>query len=273
MQRTIRILSKISVVLLPSFSHPPLVEVEVGCSFQSTKVISNLHIGRWWAEVVDRFPITLDVPSNAQLGPAPPNVGLDTKAWLTSEGSEWLCQVSSNWLGVSWRLRNNEYPRYDRVALEFSKAFESFSRTIQKNLGVQLEVTQTQVRYINLMKLGTEEWDINGFHSVYTNPPYRESNIVGLPTENVLWTERVAPLGTAGVLSIQFVRGGISPTDARPDDDSLLQLIYLEDRPVQAPNLLSWMMDSHQRGHHEIVTRFAESTPVLLHETWGRDVF
>src|SRR5438094_524681 len=112
---------------LPSYKHPPVIEVSFGAIFKELQGIQARHLGQFWVEHKDEYPTSedqsplLDIADLEEqrlvLMQMPPL----RRMMCYSQDKQYVLQVQSNRLHLNWRKikAQDEYPRYGAVYRQF----------------------------------------------------------------------------------------------------------------------------------------------------------
>jgi uncharacterized protein (TIGR04255 family) len=150
--------------ILPSFEHPPVVEVAVGVHFLQLPGLNTVAMVRLADVWADRFPIVEEQPS---LPPVVPGGGPtfsfqlktslpEIRLWLESEDKSFLVQIQHDRLLLNWRKLDSDsaYPRYGRLRSDFAQLWEEFSRYINAGDYGVLQPGIAEVTFFNRIEIG-----------------------------------------------------------------------------------------------------------------------
>lgn len=171
---------------LPSFTNPPVVETILGVDFWPVANLTNGHLGIYWANLKDEFPIALDQPPFIpQVEPRTSWLDLSLKLQVTQDPSSRLqlknseesrmIQLQKNLFRFNWiKLPQKEYPRYETTKTAFLVEFGRYVKFIAHETGQTINPMRWEVVYINHFPKGTV-WNTQGdWNSVFS--------FQGLPT-------------------------------------------------------------------------------------------
>lgn len=134
------------------FERPPINEVSIGMQFAPLINFRSEHVGLFWSGLRADFPQTQQVPpigNVAALGdifPIP-------RFWFISKDDATLVQIQKGGFWFNWRLRGEEYPRFENVFKSFQRYRNDFVRFLTENLlAARLDQVRYQLTYTNLFE-------------------------------------------------------------------------------------------------------------------------
>jgi uncharacterized protein (TIGR04255 family) len=144
----------------PDYNNPPVNEVVCGISFTKIKQFKSHHVGLFWQNIKDEFPlvehaIRLDLNQ----------MQLDLKeylprVWFVRDEQNRLIQLQDNIFYFNWRRmqEDEEYPRYETIIEDFKKYLSVFQKFLEEeNLG-SVNPERCELTYINHIPKG-EGWE------------------------------------------------------------------------------------------------------------------
>lgn len=276
-----------TVVRLPKFTNPPVVEVALSVQFQPPAGLSVAHLGLFWGRCRDRFPrieqhgpivniierrgVRSPPVDNGQLSLS---VDLDTipRLWMINESFTELLQLQSDRFVRNWRRYHDHsipYPSFEaRIRPEFQKDYEAFSNFAGEQGWEDLTVNQCEVTYINHIAAGKiwqshDQLDrvFKGWSSTYPPVAGSKAESIGVRLRHELVDGSGKFLGRLHVdVNSGFIRKDEAPV-------FVLQLAA-RGQPLGAG--VSGVMRFLDYGHEVIVSSFAELTTADMHRIWGR---
>ena len=141
---------------IPSYSTPPVTEVAIGVTLPPFP-LQTRHIGQFWAEIREDFPVTEDVgpipfdsamqPFEVKLLQMPPI----RRVFMKTADSEYVLQVQEGRFLTNWRKHPAEavYPRYATVLGRFLHSWDRYASFLTRNGLVLPEPTGYELTYVN----------------------------------------------------------------------------------------------------------------------------
>ncbi|ARL86694.1 hypothetical protein BOC57_11285 [Burkholderia pseudomallei] len=146
------------------FDRPPVYEVACGVTFSGTSPVTTAHVGAYWQQVREAFPIVEDaapiqnviehtgsgggtVPFFEFFSSLPPL----RRAWLFSQDRRNLIQLQQDRFLFNWKRSSDgdAYPSYDVVIEQFLKHLEGF-RSFCRGAGIgEFTFRQYELVYVN----------------------------------------------------------------------------------------------------------------------------
>ncbi len=253
--------------------------------FEPIKTLLAPHFGIFWEKVRSHFPICQEV---APLGHTIEQYGeqqveqptvtvqlLDRpplpRIWFTQKAGNALIQVQPDWFLYNWKKvsPDDEYPRYTKVANQFSRYYSDFCSFISDNELGQVSPKQFELQYVNHILL-EEGWSsLEDISEVFPDFAWRrtqERNEKFLPTpEAINWqTSFVFPDQTGRLnVSIRTARRGA-------DQHPLIRL-DLRARGMSQDASEEAMWSWFDTAHEWIVKGFADMTGTEIQDKiWRR---
>ena len=117
---------------IPSYGSPPLTEVACGVQFGAVP-LQTRHIGQFWTEIRDEYPLTQDFPPIPDVG-EPPGVSVLImpplrRVFFATTTTEYVIQLQDSRFHHNWRKLSPtvQYPRFHAVFRKFVTAWGRFS--------------------------------------------------------------------------------------------------------------------------------------------------
>lgn len=263
---------------LPDFSDPPVVETVLSVQFDRLSALRTAHVGLYWGEIHDRFPVTEEhgeLPPAVELSPEQPQpvVGIRFQAlespptprcWFINERGTELIQVQNDRFITNWRKtgEGDVYPRYERVHDGFDHDFSDFVEFVTRNQLGTIRVNQCEVTYINHIVAGAG-WethaDIEKVFRVWRQPV---STFPG-QAQDLTFRARFPILDQMG----GFVgRLHVTLQPVRRLSDGVPMFLF----ELTARGQIGEGTDFFNFGREWIVRSFAELTTPAMHKIWGR---
>jgi len=155
---------------MSAVARPPVNEVALAISFQPQSVLEGPRLMVGLGSILAEFPDVTEVPpyemsveqpfEEQLLRPSAPSIkfmgaqSLPRRYWFTTPGSSpLLLQVQENYFALNWRRQDDEpYPGFDRLVEEFESYLSKFQDAIIAQGGAELQITQLELTYINILK-------------------------------------------------------------------------------------------------------------------------
>lgn len=124
---------------LPSFEHPPVIEVAVGVHFLQLPGLNTVALVRLADTWRDRYPKIQEQPALPPAAPAGQMLMFQVQSspppqrfWLLTENESFLIQVQHDRLLLNWRKvkEDDPYPRYGQLRQHFSDLWSDFVRYV-----------------------------------------------------------------------------------------------------------------------------------------------
>jgi uncharacterized protein (TIGR04255 family) len=271
---------------LPSFVHPPVVEVALGVQFEPIERLTTPEVARYWLTVQDRFPEWEErppLPSAFEwFGAAPPvpaRVQIELlsthtvgRALLQDATGNNLVQVQQDRFIRNWRKLESEgvYPRYKNVRAGFSEELRAFAAFIaERNLGA-LVPNQCEVTYVNHIepadgwtRVGQAHGALMPLRAGSSDGRLGEPEAVHFSASYLIAGDAGAPVGRLHVAAKPSVR--------RVDGVSIIVLTLTARGAPAAPTtdaVLAWL----DRGREAVVRGFNSITTPEMHRVWKPNV-
>lgn len=139
---------------IPSYGSPPLTEVAFGVQF-ATLPLQTRHVGQFWTEIKEDYPLTQDFPPVPDVGEAtgvsilvmPP---LRRAVWATST-MEFVIQLQESRFHHNWRKLSPSvvYPRFSTVFNRFLNAWGLFSDFVKRQGLEEPKPSRYELTYVN----------------------------------------------------------------------------------------------------------------------------
>jgi hypothetical protein len=262
---------------LPEFDRPPLDEVAIGLQFEPLGGFHVAHLGLYWSQIRDRYPITEDqgplAPQIEQEQPAHVlNVSIagvsfvPPRAWFVNAGKNELIQLQHDRFVRNWRRLSDidEYPRYANLARDFRREWEGFLAFLQQEKIGQPTVNQCELSYINNLETWGAWQDLFDVEKVCTLV-CRSGRPAFLPAPEVLALNARYKLPQGrGRLHFSLQPG------FRGRDMKLVQALNLVARGAPEGSDLDKIFAWFDMAHEWVVRAFDELTVPELHTAWGK---
>ena len=142
------------------FDSPPVNEVVIATFFDPPPAdLRNEHIGLFWGEIRDRFPVVQQRPPTAipdsltyDAGMVNPEFFPMPRYWFVAEDSINLIQVQKNAFMLNWRRRDADYPSFTHIKPNFDRYYTVFSDFVRAELDVALEISSCELTYVNTVE-------------------------------------------------------------------------------------------------------------------------
>lgn len=258
---------------LPDFSSPPLDELVMGVQFVPLVGFTVVATQDIWNLFRDEFPgLEQQSPIAPQFeafggwSPQPNfsfqfNVQLSSpRLWFVSEDGNHLIQFQHDRLMLNWRRINGEgvYPRFENIVDRFATHLAKLSDHVQKAFGQKLEISQSEVAYINAIPV--ESYSEIGRWIEGASAFYGDSEVMASNSSKVLHRgdDMMARLhnelhsAMSGDMSHKAIRMALT----------------VRGKPTTSE--ISSALEFIRFGREAIVNEFAALTTKGAHEAWGR---
>ncbi len=252
----------------PEFSSPPVVETGIGLQFKELPGFKNIHFGRLFTKLQDRWNTADDAP---RWHPIPKNLAVNVPItgftfttnpscnrvqFRSKDRPDIMFQVQPDRIGFNWRgVDDRPYPRFDENFQVFKDDLESFKEFLgEEELG-PLVPDVAEVVYVNRV-VAIEGHDL----STMASETFVEigSPVAGLPSPTTFSYRRLYSLDD-NRSSISFSADTVSETEmvfraigrCRCDPESSIE------------NVIS-------RAHELAVDAFVKHTTPEVQKKWGR---
>jgi uncharacterized protein (TIGR04255 family) len=254
-----------STTPIPSYTTPPLTEVVCGVQFD-TLPLQTRHLGQFWTEVSNEYPLTQDLPPVPEFGDFP-SVNILVmpplrRTFMATSSTEYAIQIQENRLHYNWRKLNPEltYPRFPTVFHRFLESWGLFSDFVRRQGLAEPRPKRYELTYVNeLNSLGTlsVEQAIKLFD-------WEQIEAEFLPKPqgtNIAWSFSLPEQkGTMNVSTNRFTK---------PDGRATVVLTLQCSGPSTAENysLNEWF----DTAHEWIVRGFTDLTTLQAQRIWKRE--
>jgi uncharacterized protein (TIGR04255 family) len=259
----------------PSYQNPPVIEVVCGIRFERIEQFKAPHVGLFWQEVRNDYPICQHAPP---LGfpPEPSTSDIDLgfpfplpRVWFVNEQKSGLIQIQQDRFLFNWRKMHEKesYRRYKNVIDAFKVNFEVFGKFLEKEgLGPPKPI-ECELTYINHILKG-EGWEsIPEIREVIPDLNWRSANKRFLPEPRHLgWRVSFALPEDKGLLHVKLDHG-LRKIDNRP-----VFILDLTARGLGADKSLDTVWNWFELAHEWIVWGFTDLTsPETQKAIWQRE--
>jgi uncharacterized protein (TIGR04255 family) len=269
---------------LPSYSSPPVTQVDIGLHIQALK-LRAVDLGDLYGRFRENYPLIEEhPPSPMQIerfpGGSPSGVHFEFQlldrpplpmlVFLTGDRSS-LVQVDSSRFFCAWRRSADDiaYPSYEKFRAAFVRNVEIFEQFTTDVDAEAKSIVQAEVSYVN---------DIPMRHEAMPDFLVREIPFLankGLPGEeeisSVCAAHHITYKTSQGV---EYARLHISAEPVAVGAETALRLILVyrgEPREKYAGmDALSAVMSFLDEGHDRVVRAFTAYTTPEAHRLWGR---
>jgi len=254
---------------LPSYKHPPVIEVSFGAIFQRLDGFQTRHFGQFWAEQRADYPVTSDISPLVDVTDLEAqrlvimNLPPLRRMMCFSENQQFVAQIQDSRLHLNWRKvqPQDEYPRYDVVHIRFERLWSDFSKFVERERVGNISLLRFELSYFNHIELGTNvanslEEHIRFFRFSPVQPGYLS------PPESVNAVWRFAMPDQKGTATASLTNA----TDK--DGRNLLVLVFTcTGTPSEKYTATEW----YDSAHEWIVRSFTDLTTAKAHQKWGRE--
>ena len=212
-----------------SFSNPPVVETVLGLQFEPISGFTNAHLGLFWGKLGGRlkWPFASD---EGALGQEFERFGEDldwtpinsarfrighaaaTRARLWNEDKSRLLQFQNGRLIYNWLGKGNDYPRYEKIKLEFDGIIERFMEFLAQESLPAVSPNQWEITYVNHLPKETVWHNVTDWSRVFSFDAVPPASVGACRLEHFggQWSYEIEP--HRGRLHVQLQNGKDSNT-------------------------------------------------------------
>ena len=265
---------------LPDYRNPPLNEVVLGIQFAPARGYQQIRAGEVWNLYKAEFPLVEELPPIAPVfetfGITRPGAmmsfGLVTgtllhgRFWFLSPQKTELIQFQQDRLLHNWRKiedKNNEYPRFEKMIVNFEKEANQLQDYFNKLSPQNLICNQAEISYINHITL--EQSEGRGKASDW----FRFINFGSTDPDDMSFVIRRNLEGPSGALTARLIcEVGTSFTAL----GARILVLTLTVRGAPEDTTAASALKLLKLGREVIVTEFAEITTELGRKNGGGSV-
>lgn len=134
------------------FERPPINEVSIGMQFAPLINFRSEHVGLFWSGLREDFPQVQQALPFGKVAP-PIDIFPMPRFWFISKDDATLLQIQKGGFWFNWRLRGEEYPRFQKIFNSFRRYREEFVRFLTANLlAAKLDQVRYQLTYTNIFE-------------------------------------------------------------------------------------------------------------------------
>jgi uncharacterized protein (TIGR04255 family) len=256
---------KMATSAIPSYGSPPLTEVAFGVQFAALP-LQTRHIGQFWTEIAEEYPLTQDFPPIPDVGEAAVSILMMPplrRSFLATSTTEFVIQLQESRFHHNWRKLSPrvEYPRFGVVFKRFLSAWGRFSDFVKRQGLQEPRPSRYELTYVNEIEtLGSirieqavKLFDWNYIQAGFLPEPQ---------ATNIAWS---FPLpDEKGVMNVSTNR--LTKLDGR--STVLLTLACSGPSANEKYSLEDWFETAHQW----IVRGFTDLTTPEAHRVWHREI-
>lgn len=251
---------------IPSYGSPPLTEVACGVQFAQLP-LQTRHIGQFWTQIADEYPLTQDLPPVPDVGEMPEvNVLVMPplrRCFLATPTTEYVIQLQDSRFHHNWRKLSPtvKYPRFGVVFSKFLAAWGRFSDFVKRQGLEEPRPSRYELTYVNEIEtLGpirieqaVKLFDWNNVGAKFLPEP---------KATNIAWS--FALPDSKGIMNASTNRL------TRQDGRSVVLLTLACSGP--SANERYSLEDWFETAHQWIVRGFTDLTTKEAHDVWNREV-
>ncbi|MBX9569844.1 MAG: TIGR04255 family protein [Candidatus Obscuribacterales bacterium] len=274
---------KLTADNLPSYKHPPVVEVVLSSQFAAIERLTAAHLGLLWEKFRGEFPETEQHP------PAPHQVETFgqlrslrnelsmrlinefpiPRFWFKDQNGNQLVQVQSDRFMHNWRKKEecDNYPRYPEIRRKFIDELRLFEKFLSSEKLGSLVFDQCEITYFNhIVPLSHPSKSTPNPEDVVTflsNVIGKELNCVPDDVKSVQKfpiTENGAQIGR---LHIEF-QSGVRLTDNIP-----IFILNLTARMAPRESTIDGVLERLDLGRIWIIKAFQACSTETMRVAWG----
>lgn len=252
---------------IPSYVKPPVTEVAAGVTL-APLAMQTRHIGQFWTEIRDEYPVTEDAPPvPIEIGQPVPELKLFSvpplrRAFLITQNREYIMQIQEGKFLHNWRRfpADAVYPRYPAVLQRFRDAWEKYAHfLLRADLGVP-QVTGYELTYVNELGGPNKEQVSELIKPLDWNQLGPKFLVQPPQLMNISWSFSL-PDGK-GSMNVSINRG------PNPGGGGSALLVLSCQGPSSANYSLNDWFDTAREW---IVNGFTDLTTKTAHKVWERD--
>lgn len=152
----------------PTFTNPPIIELVLGVEFTPIDALKSIHYQGIYDLFRDDFPNSQDeqpLVASHDRGEGDPQTRISfqvdakpplPRLWFLSPEKDLLIQFQADRFVLNWRKQNQQdvYPSFEALAPKFEHTFNKLTDHIQDKFGIDLNVEQIEVSYVNMVSSG-----------------------------------------------------------------------------------------------------------------------
>lgn len=267
---------------LPSFRKPPLHEVALSVQFESLAELTVAHVGQFWRDVRDRFPLVEEQPALPPLaiergGARATNQELfitseapRPRLWLLDSKKRELVQIQHDRFIRNWRKSglDERYPRYEEhIRPRFKSDYQAFRDFVSEERLGEVKALQCEVAYFNQIRISDRVWvSFKDMHNVFRFFPHAELEAMPLSGEGLQLRQSFA------IEQQEEFRGRIYTEILPTEVDGEPAIRYqLTARGHTGSGSVEDTLAFLDLGRELIVEFFTKSTSAAMHEVWERE--
>lgn len=152
------------------YTHPPINELVLGVYFNPPLIhLRSEHVGLFWREVRDQFPVIRQQSPIGDVFVGAPNEHAPMpRYWLIAADDAHLLQIQRNAFLVNWRRRNSgQYPHFETVKQVFDANYDKLIAFLKAEAETpEVSIDVCELTYINLIESGDYWKDVGGIAAV-----------------------------------------------------------------------------------------------------------
>ena len=266
--------------LFVEFERPPIVELVLGVQFAPLSRLTSGHLGWFWKQFLDdQWVSASDAPLLADQFetfedqgrwriPGKMQVMLDAKAnpprlQLENATGDRMIQVQESRFHYNWKRRDQLYPSFQRVRVEFDRQLGQFRRFLAASGLGELCPNQWELTYVDGIPRGELWQTVADWHRVLPGLLAGPPSIDGICTENASgeWTFEMTP--RRGRLHVAIRQARIT------DTNETVLLVQTTARGPIGREANDDLAAGLVQGHSVAVRTFLSITSAEAHAHWG----
>ena len=257
---------------LPSYQHPPLVEVVIGTQFENIKGLIPLYLSDFWEKIgkniflepvpADSFPKLNQEPGiQIYTGPQP------ARYIFGNIVGDSLIQLQHDRFIYNWKKINQDipYPRYEKIIKDFYDFYMHFEKTLQEVNIASLKLEMLELTYVNIIPLKILSEDLGNISDLLIDAQWNPKKALSSPNGiDFSWWFEDKIQNTK--MKIHVVSG-----QQREDGAPVIKIELSVRGHAPDKNITkcrTWFDDSHEW----IVKAFDEITSENVHKEWEKNV-
>jgi len=255
---------------LPSYKHPPVNEVVCGVRFQPSPNFTLPYIGILWNKFREKYPRVEHAPP---LAVRPNQILIDTvtgaplpRVWFINAQDNQLVQFQTDRIYFNWRQRQDAYPRYENVIMNFEEVLDTVETFFKESELGEFIPIECELSYINHISKRVGRDMVEEHQRVFRDFKWHELQRFLPNPSNVSWSMRFALPEKKGHLNVSLKEGALK------ENNKQVFILNLTARGISQATDRSGIREWFDTAHVWIVCGFTDLTTETIHaEEWERE--
>lgn len=256
--------------ILPSYRHPPLIEVVCGIRFQPSPNFTLPYFGLLWNKFREKYPriqhaAPLMVGVNQFLVDTVTGAPLP-RVWFINSQDDQLIQFQLDHIYFNWRQRQDVYPRYRHVIHNFEEVFDTIKVFFEESTLGNFTPIECELTYLNHIIKRQDKETADELKRIFKDFSWDKSPRFLSNPINVSWNLSFLLPGKKGNLMVSLHEG------VRKEDNSPLFVLQLTAKGIGHSKDKQGIREWFDTAHEWIVRGFADLTTESIQiEEWGKE--